>query len=373
MKKRKIVLHTYLMNLVLPDKNVDALIDTTDSIWYCLDRYCAEHKLNAIRLLSLSKSNNISDRVLRKQYATNWIFIPNIWWWKIREILRILLDLEIIQINIISFGNLITAMGAKLTGAKVVYGFLNDFDFDQYPVPYWLLKFTLNNFVDLLFTPTEVYRKKLERSFTTRAVTVHYGIDPDHFKPKNDHIASDKQLKLMYIGRLTPDKNIDDLVQGLSLCKHKRQLHLELVGQKYDTPDAFIQGLINVMQENGISYDFSGYAPHSKLPDLLNETDIFVNMRKQEGFGKVFVEAMACGKPIIGRKGSAGPEEIIQHGINGFIVADPEELAGTLDRIFECREMLVQMGRNARTTAVNEYSYAEIYKKFNTAYSGIKL
>jgi glycosyltransferase involved in cell wall biosynthesis len=96
-------------------------------------------------------------------------------------------------------------------------------------------------------------------------------------------------------------------------------------------------------------------------------------MRKQEGFGKVFIEAMGCGKPIIGRKGSAGAEELIREKYNGFLVQNAEELARVLDRLFEDRALLGQLGKNARACVEELYSYERVYEIFSQVYSELVL
>jgi glycosyltransferase involved in cell wall biosynthesis len=266
-----------------------------------------------------------------------------------------------------------SAMLAKAFGAKVIIAFLNDYELSQYPVPLWFLKMSVNAFSDLVIVPTEVNKTKLGRTFSRDIVVLHHGIDLEQFKPLQQRPRVADSLRLSYVGRITPDKNVDDIVKGVSLCRNKSKIHVELVGHQYDAPETFAQELRKTLQEQGVSYEFLGYISHSRLPEYLSQVDVLVNMRKQEGFGKVFIEAMGCGKPTIGRKGSAGPEELIRDGYNGFLVRDPEELARTLDNLFEDRELSNQLGKNAREYVEEQYSYRRIYEVFSRVYSKLVL
>jgi glycosyltransferase involved in cell wall biosynthesis len=59
---------------------------------------------------------------------------------------------------------------------------------------------------------------------------------------------------------------------------------------------------------------------------------LLVPVQWDEPFGIVFVEALACGTPVISCPSGALPE-IVEHGVNGFLVEKPEGLAGAVARV----------------------------------------
>ncbi|MBT4431734.1 MAG: glycosyltransferase family 4 protein [Nitrospinaceae bacterium] len=103
---------------------------------------------------------------------------------------------------------------------------------------------------------------------------------------------------------------------------------------------------------------FAGYVPDSELRNFYNLCDIFVMPSKKEGFGIVFLEALACGKPVIAgdRDGSRDP---LMDGKLGQLVNpdDPEEVADAIrniigetidkskvDTIFLRKEVMIHYG-----------------------------
>lgn len=86
--------------------------------------------------------------------------------------------------------------------------------------------------------------------------------------------------------------------------------HLRSVAQTFDVADRVI---------------FAGKVPHEELPDYFRTADVFVMPSVKEGFGIVFLEAAACGLPVIGgnRDGSV---DALAEGVIGTLV-DPEDPA----------------------------------------------
>jgi glycosyltransferase involved in cell wall biosynthesis len=365
---RTTIAHTYLFDLQLPEGGIDALLDTTDSLWYCLERYCRERNLVSLQLLSVAAETGITTKIVRTRSGLPWAFIPNRPWWKAKEFARLLPNLAIVQINHISLGNILSVIIGRLAGAKVILAFLNDYDFSQYTVPLWILKIAVDRFADCILTTTELNRRRLAGAMSAPIVILNHGVDTNLFKPLVSVKPGNGQLQVVYIGRITPDKNIEDIVRGVKLAKHKSKINVTFVGQLYGTSNAYLNELRRTLREAGITHEFPGYLTHPELPNMLADKDVFVNMRKQEGFGKVFIEAMACGKPVIGRRGSAGPEEIIQDGENGFLVEGPEELARRLDYLVEDVTARQRLGQQARRDVEGKYSFGTIYGEFCRIY-----
>jgi len=84
---------------------------------------------------------------------------------------------------------------------------------------------------------------------------------------------------------------------------------------------------------------FVGCVDENKLPDYYNLCDCFVMPSKGEGFGIVFLEALACGKPVIGGN-KDGSREPLMDGKLGFLVNpdNVEEIARTIDLACSVKE-----------------------------------
>ena len=112
---------------------------------------------------------------------------------------------------------------------------------------------------------------------------------------------------------------------------------------------------------------FTGPVSDPELAALYQRGEVFVlpsrtviddHDSKGEGFGIVFLEAMAFGKPVIGPNYGA-PMELIRQGENGFLVdpEDPASVAQALVELLENPEAARKMGEVGRTLVKTRYSY----------------
>ena len=91
-----------------------------------------------------------------------------------------------------------------------------------------------------------------------------------------------------------------------------------------------------------------GRASRSDVYSLMSGCRLFVVPSRDEPFGLVVLEAMACAKPIVASK-SGGPEEILTHEVNGLLVEkeSPEELAKAIGRLLEDAPLAARLSDNA--------------------------
>jgi glycosyltransferase involved in cell wall biosynthesis len=113
---------------------------------------------------------------------------------------------------------------------------------------------------------------------------------------------------------------------------------------------------------------FTGGASDSELAALYHQCEVFALPArtviddynpKGEGFGIVFLEAMAFGKPVIGPN-SGAPAELIRHGENGLLVdpEDPSSVAEALVNLLTHPEAARKMGKAGREWVRTQYSYS---------------
>jgi len=139
---------------------------------------------------------------------------------------------------------------------------------------------------------------------------------------------------LLCVGRLTPEKNLEVLVEAMDLLRRQGDGDFVcwLAGSGKEA--APLRALIS---QKGLDayFDFKGYVPHG--PDLFALYDaahIYVSPSRTEGLPKTFYEAMARGLPIISTR-VGGIPEIVADGENGLLVppGDPQSLAAAIKRL----------------------------------------
>lgn len=90
------------------------------------------------------------------------------------------------------------------------------------------------------------------------------------------------------------------------------------------------------------------YVPHERMPQFLNDCDVYVLASASEGFPLKVLEACACGRPVVTTK-VGGCEDLIQDGVNGFFVERTvDAFVEKLELLHKNRNLLISLGRASR-------------------------
>lgn len=184
-------------------------------------------------------------------------------------------------------------------------------------------------------------------------VEVPLGVDRDTFHPQPstpeflDRFALQDRLVLLTVGRLVQRKGVDAALRTLhSLGDRIPPWRYVIVSDGPYRPQ-----LEELVVELGLSdqVTFTGYVEEDDLPRLYNACDIFLMPNREvaestdsslsvEGFGIVFLEAAACGKPVIAGR-SGGAVHAVEDGVSGILVdADSPELGDALLQLAEAEQ-----------------------------------
>lgn len=107
----------------------------------------------------------------------------------------------------------------------------------------------------------------------------------------------------------------------------------------------------------------------SDLAAIYNAADLLVVPSRQEAFGRVGAEALACGTPVIGFR-SPGAGELVRDGVTGFAVSqyDPGSLRQALEYAVQNPEQLRWMRKNCRRQAVDEFAQAAVASQYEETF-----
>jgi len=148
--------------------------------------------------------------------------------------------------------------------------------------------------------------------------TIHLGIDTNKFCPQS--VKKHKRPTILFSGKVVPNKGVEELVvAAANLAKDFPDLCLRLVGKGDEN---YIRYLHSKAENLGAPFllQFAGFVRKEDLPGELSKAHVFAAPSWYEGGpGFVYLEAMACGLPVIGCSGS-GIDEIITSGENGVLV-----------------------------------------------------
>jgi glycosyltransferase involved in cell wall biosynthesis len=151
-------------------------------------------------------------------------------------------------------------------------------------------------------------------------------------------------------------KGMDTLITALPrLLTQRPEVQLVLAGAGDDR--AWLEELAD---QNGVNrhVHFLTGLSYSELAACYSACEIFALPSRGEGFGLVYLEAMACGKPVIGGLHGGAPE-VIQDGVTGYLVphGDPIQLATSMETLLADPAHAKEMGARARQRAEHEFRF----------------
>jgi phosphatidylinositol alpha-1,6-mannosyltransferase len=204
-----------------------------------------------------------------------------------------------------------------------------------------------------------------------RITLIYPGVDVDRYRPGLDcddlkagiGLAGGEKL-ILTVGRLSRRKGFDQVIRSLPLLAGRgirARVALIGIGEDWD----YLQA---VAREAGVAdrVHLLGHVPMEDLPRWYNACDVFAMPNRDidgdtEGFGLVYLEAAACGKPAIaGLAGGTGAAVV--DGVTGLRVdgANTEAVADGIARILGDIEFAQRLGRAGLERARRDFSWEAI-------------
>lgn len=188
---------------------------------------------------------------------------------------------------------------------------------------------------------SEFSRRDLAASgFGVRARVVPFAVDLDGPRPAPSpvlsRLLSDGRVNVLCVGRVAPNKRIDDAIRAFGALKRRvrRRLRLLLVG---DTTGfaSYVQDLVSLVAELRLDdVVFTGHVAPAELEACYARAAVFLSLSEHEGFGVPLVEAMARQVPVVAFDAGAVAETLRGGGV---LLSDkaPEAVAEVLAALLE--------------------------------------
>lgn len=213
--------------------------------------------------------------------------------------------------------------------------------------------------------------KKYYDSSKDKIPTIHTGVDAEFFTlnkaEKNDYPT------IIFVGKFVQNKGVHELVEVASrLVIDYPNLRLRLIGKGSEE-------IINQLKNTALQFGagsllaFPGYIDKVDLPQELCRAHIFAAPSYYEGGpGFVYLEAMACGLPVVGCSGS-GVDEIIESEKNGYLVPPKniDKLEEALRKLLSEPRYVKEMGDNARQYVLKEADTRTCLKRLEEFYNSV--
>ena len=219
------------------------------------------------------------------------------------------------------------------------------------PIVAYLRKF--HNATACTMVPTRELMRTLSQNGFANLKVVSRGVDTKLFNiSKRDTSlrsswgATDDTKVLISVGRMAPEKNLDQVLKTYEALKVTGQaFKLVMVG---DGP------LKEQFQKRCPEIIFPGMLSQSNLAAYYASSDLFIFPSQTETFGNVTLEALASGIPVLAFD-CAAARDWVQTGVNGWLIAEnnPEGFAAQAVTVFKSKDLLDQITQSTRKQVVH--------------------
>lgn len=208
--------------------------------------------------------------------------------------------------------------------------------------------------VDQIIAPGSYIHSYLQKEGIKTPIEVMPSpLQPHFIGGYNQHSTvgqNDKRFKLLLVSRLVKEKNIEFALDVVSQL-NPNTFTLTIVGygdQEQEIRDYAYQTL-NLSPEQ---VTFVIKPEKAELVRLYNDADLFLFPSTSDTQGLVLAESMAAGTPVVAIEGP-GQRDIVQNGVNGFIVESGSQMVEVVRQIFADKNLFATLRAGASETARN--------------------
>lgn len=213
---------------------------------------------------------------------------------------------------------------------------------------------------------SEKVRHEVLKEVEARTTVVYNGVDTALFSPG---LGTEPSQSVLSVGNLIPTKGHSLLLRAFAqVAPVAQRVTMEIIG---NGPER--RKLVELANHLEISHKvhFRGHQNREAVADAMRRCLVFALPSEYEGLGCVYLEAMACARPVIACHGQ-GIDEIVEHGETGMLVAPNDEaaLSDSLLALLRDDYRRKRMGESAREVVLKRFALfhqatqlAEIYSR----------
>jgi phosphatidylinositol alpha-1,6-mannosyltransferase len=246
--------------------------------------------------------------------------------------------------------------------------------------PFNLAMKRIGSTVDSLTYLGDFTRNEISQSLTKKAigqmVKIAPGIDVDHFSPQDStqlrkHLGLEHKKVIVSVGRLVHRKGQDRLIESMPKILEKiPDAHLLMVGQ-----GPYLEHLAKLVAINKLSehVSFIGRIQYAELPKYICAGDLFAMPSRSrlaglevEGLGIVYLEASACGLPVVAGASGGAPDAVVE-GVTGLVVDgnNLDEIAEAIVSLLKDPQTAERMGSAGRQWIIDNWRWEIWASQFN--------
>lgn len=200
----------------------------------------------------------------------------------------------------------------------------------------------------------------------SNARIIYTGLDIDKYlngEPPQRGL-DERNLNLLYAGRLTSEKGIETAIKAMTKVvfdQGLREIRLSLAGSGSTEYENHLRGLVN--QAGLTDYvSFLGWVPPEEMPGLLRKFDVLLLPSIwPEPFARVLLEGMISGLVVVATP-TGGTPEIVMDGENGLLFrpGNPEDLAQKISRLADNPELRRKLAKAGKQTIMGRFTVTKM-------------
>ena len=259
-------------------------------------------------------------------------------------------------------------LAGVLTGVPVIAHTVHGFAFHDFEKPalrklFIILERLASRFADKLIvvsTPLKEWGLRLKVGSKEKYVVIHDGIEIERFNIKIDPVQVKQKLGIQRgnlvvgtVAKLWQGKGHHIILEAApAIIKATSNVRFIFVGDGYLRAE-----LEKAVEEKGLKnyVIFTGF--RADIPEITAIFDLAVLASFFEGLGRVLLEAMVLGKPVVASRVGGIPEVVIE-GVNGFLVSpdDPQALARQIVKLLKDEDLRRRMGQAGKRMIDERFS-----------------
>jgi glycosyltransferase involved in cell wall biosynthesis len=166
---------------------------------------------------------------------------------------------------------------------------------------------------------------------------------------------------MLFVGRHEKHKHIDELIR----ISGELGFPIKIAGEGPEK-----ENLERLARRLKAKVDFLGNIERNELVKLYQNCSFFISASKWEGFGLIFLEAAACGKPSVGYETCAIPEVILNKK-TGLLAENYEGLKENVKRFIDDKNLRKTLGKNALSFSKN-FGWDKVSKEYEKLFEKVK-
>ena len=193
-------------------------------------------------------------------------------------------------------------------------------------------------------------RESVLRAFGINSKVCYLGVDTEKFVNLNRK----RESFVVFVGSLTPSKNVEFLIKSLAKVPLSVRPKLMLIA------NTIVPRCLHEIQllagRGGVVLELKHRITDAEIVDILNRARIMLYAPRLEPFGYAPLEANACGLPVVA-VGEGGVRETVQDGVNGLLVEyEPESMAAAIQRLMRDDDLHCRLSKQAENVARTQWS-----------------